>query len=309
MAEQLRFDGKTAIVTGAGGDPSLGRAHAMLLAARGANVVVNDIGSDPESKNYKGVASAEAVAQEIRAAGGKAVPDTHSVATEAGAAALVQTAIDAFGGVDIVVNNAAISAMAPFDEMTSRDIVRHVDVNIMGPIWVCRAAWPHMKRQGYGRIVNIGSGAMAGLACFTPYGTSKGAVYSLTRCLAIEGREAGIKVNVILPAAHTRMLEAVQEEDSILLVHAREHSPAELVAPAVALLCHEACPITGEAITAMGGYVSRAYLSDTKGVTFPDLTVESLLARWGEVMDETGARVTPLGQTDVKQWKVKAYEG
>jgi NAD(P)-dependent dehydrogenase (short-subunit alcohol dehydrogenase family) len=199
--------------------------------------------------------------------------------------------------------------MAPFDEMTSRDIVRHVEVNIYGPIWVCRAAWPHMKAQGYGRIVNIGSGAMAGLDCFTPYGTSKGAIYSLTRCLAIEGREAGIKVNAILPAAHTRMLEATQEEGSVLLEHARQHTPAELVAPAVALLCHEDCPVTGEAITAMGGQVSRAYLSDTKGVTLPNLTIESLMEHWTGVMDETGARVTPLGQTDVKQWKVKAYAG
>jgi NAD(P)-dependent dehydrogenase (short-subunit alcohol dehydrogenase family) len=307
MKEELRFDGKTAIVTGAGGNPSLGRAHAMLLAARGANVVVNDIGADPESRNYTGVASAAAVVEEIRAAGGKAVADTHSVASEAGAAALVRTAVDAFGGVDIVVNNAAISVMAAFDEMSSRDITRHIEVNVMGPIWVCRAAWPHMKRNGYGRIVNVGSGAMMGLDCFTPYGTSKGAIFSLTRCLATEGRDFGIKVNTILPAAHTRMLEAVQEEDSILLVLAREHSPAERVSPVVALLCHEACPVTGEAITAMGGYVSRAYLSDTKGLTLPDLTIESVLERWSEIMDETEARVSPVGATDVKQWKTKPY--
>jgi NAD(P)-dependent dehydrogenase (short-subunit alcohol dehydrogenase family) len=166
-----------------------------------------------------------------------------------------------------------------------------------------------MKRKGYGRIVNVGSGAMAGLDCFTPYGTSKGAVYSLTRCLAIEGRELGIKVNLILPAAHTRMLEAIQEEDSVLLVQARQHTPAELVAPVVALLCHRDCPVNGEAITAMGGHMSRAFLSDTKGLTVADLTIETVLGRWSEVMDEAGARVTPLGATDVKQWRVKPYAG
>src|SRR5690349_4317823 len=107
MAE-LRFEGKTAVVTGAGGNPSLGRAHALLLASRGANVVVNDIGSDPESKGYKGKASAKAVVAEIKAAGGKAVADTHSVASEEGANALIKTAVDAFGSVDILVNNAGI---------------------------------------------------------------------------------------------------------------------------------------------------------------------------------------------------------
>lgn len=309
MTQELRFDGKTAVVTGAGGNPSLGRAHALLLGARGANVVVNDIGADPESKNYKGVASAETVAAEIRAAGGKAVADTNSVATEAGAAALVRTAVDTFGSIDIIVNNAAISAMAAFDEITSRDIVRHIDVNVMGPIWVCRAAWPYMKKSRYGRIVNIGSGAMGGLDHFTAYGTSKGAVFSLTRCLAIEGRGFGIKVNAILPAAHTRMLEAVQEDDSILLVQAKQHAPAELVAPAVALLCHEKCPVTGEAIMAAGGRVNRAYLSDTKGIFDPALSMESLLEKWEGVVDPTDAVITPLGETDVKTWKVKPYAG
>ena len=119
--DQLRFDGRTAIVTGAGGNPSLGRAHALLLASRGANVVVNDIGELPAALGYPGVASAEAVAAEIRAAGGKAVADTNSVATGEGAAAIVQTALDAFGSCDILVNNAGICRVVAFDEMTPGD--------------------------------------------------------------------------------------------------------------------------------------------------------------------------------------------
>jgi NAD(P)-dependent dehydrogenase (short-subunit alcohol dehydrogenase family) len=134
--DKWRFDGRTAIVTGAGGNPSLGRAHALLLAARGARVVVNDIGRDPETPGYSGTASAEDVAREIRAAGGKTVADTHSVASEEGAAAIVQAALDAFGGIDILVNNAGISIAAPFDEMTPRDFRRHI-----GALKACFTCW------------------------------------------------------------------------------------------------------------------------------------------------------------------------
>ena len=140
--EQLRFDGRTAIVTGAGGNPSLGRAHALLLAARGANVVVNDIGALPAALGYPGVASAETVAEEIRALGGKAVADTNSVSSESGGAAIVQTALDAFGSVDILVNNAGICRVVSFEEMTPADFRETIEVNLMGTVHTCRAAWP-----------------------------------------------------------------------------------------------------------------------------------------------------------------------
>src|ERR1700757_1635633 len=133
MLHPLRFDGQVAIVTGSGGNPSLGRAHAMLLAARGAKIVVNDIGPDPEIPGYTGTVSAEAVVDESRAAGGIAVADTNSVAPEEGAAAIVRTAIETFGGMDILVNNAAISLAAPVDVMTTHDFRRHIEVNLLGP--------------------------------------------------------------------------------------------------------------------------------------------------------------------------------
>lgn len=304
---ELRFDGRTAIVTGAGGNPSLGRAHAMLLASRGANVVVNDIGRDPEATGYAGTASAEAVAQEIRDLGGSAVADTNSVAGEEGAAALIGTAVAAFGGVDILVNNAGVCVMAPFDEMTSRDIRRHIEVNLMGPVWTSRAAWPHMRRAGYGRIVNICSGGFSGTRLLGAYGVSKGGLFSLTRVLSVEGAAFGIKANSVNPLAFTRMLASQQEESSLLYREAKANHPAELVAPVVAFLAHQSCPVTGECIDAMGGLVRRTYIAQTRGFVDDALTVETIADRWAEVMDEAGAAPMLAGATDSGQWDVKPY--
>jgi NAD(P)-dependent dehydrogenase (short-subunit alcohol dehydrogenase family) len=304
---KLRFDGRTAIVTGAGGNPSLGRAHALLLAARGANVVVNDIGRDPETPGYSGTASAAAVAEEIRALGGRAVPDVHSVATEEGAAALVQTALDTFGGIDILINNAGISIAAPFDEMSSRDFRRHIDINLMGPIWTCRAVWPHMRSKGFGRIVNITSGALAGFTWLAAYGTSKGGLLSLTRSLAAEGASLGIKANAVNPGAFTRMVAAQQEATSPMYRHAKENLPPELVSPVVALLAHEKCPVTGECIETVGGEVRRIYLAQTSGFTDRDLTPETVAARWNEVVAGSAETLVPHGAHDPTQWDIKPY--
>src|SRR6516164_1170134 len=195
--KEFRFDGRTAIVTGAGGNPSLGRAHALLLAARGAKVVVNDIGQLPAALGYPGVASAEAVAQEIRALGGQAVADTHSVESEEGAAAIIRAAVEAFGGVDILINNAGVCRVVAFEEMTAQDFRQSIEVNLMGTVATCRAAWPHMKARGYGRIINISSGSMTGLAWQSAYAAAKGAVFSFTRALASEGSGLGIKANCV----------------------------------------------------------------------------------------------------------------
>ena len=303
----LRFDGRTAIVTGAGGNPSLGRAHALLLGARGANVVVNDIGRDPETPGYSGSASAAAVAEEIRALGGKAVANTDSVATEDGAAAVVQTALDAFGGVDIVVNNAGISIAAPFDEMTSRDFRRHIDINLLGPLWICRAAWPHMRTKGYGRIVNTTSGALAGFTWLVAYGASKGGLLSLTRSLAAEGASLGIKVNAVNPGAFTRMVAAQQAPTSPMYRHARENLPPEIVSPVVAFLAHEQCPVTGECIESVGGEVRRVYLAQTPGFADRNLSPECVAARWHEVMAGSAEGLIAHGTFDPTQWDIKPY--
>lgn len=303
---ELRFDGRTAIVTGAGGNPSLGRAHALLLAARGANVVVNDIGRS-EAPNYTGVASAEAVVDEIRAAGGSAVADTHSVATEEGAAAVVDTALEAFGRVDILVNNAGVSIAAPFDEMSPPDIQLHIDVNLMGTVWMCRAVWPHMRGSGYGRIVNTGSGAFAGMWALAMYSASKGGVFSLTRSLAVEGFPLGIKVNTVLPGAYTRMVHAQRQESSPLYQYTQQNLPAELSSPAVVYLAHECCPVTGECLETVGGGVRRVYLAQSEGIADRDLSVETVAERWGEIMGTPLDSVVAPGPVESGEGEIRPY--
>jgi len=304
---ELRFDGRTAIVTGAGGNPSLGRAHALLLAARGANVVVNDIGVLPAALDYPGLASAEAVVEEIRALGGKAVADTNSVETEEGGAAIVQTALDAFGSVDILVNNAGICRVVSFEEMTPADFRQIIDVNLMGTVHTCRAAWPHMKRRGYGRIVNISSGSMTGLAWQTAYAAAKGAVYSFTRALASDGAEFGIKANSVVPGALTRMVHAVQAPDSSFIAASGDQMAPELVSPAVAFLAHESVPFTGECIESMGGHVSRFYLARTPGFDDRGMTIETLADRWQDLMAGTAEGLSRHDEADPRDWSPKPY--
>ena len=166
-----------------------------------------------------------------------------------------------------------------------------------------------MKNKGYGRIVNSGSGAMIGLNGLAAYATSKGGLFALTRALSVEGAPFGIKANTIHPAAHTRMLEAQQEEDSVLLVDARASQPAELVSPAVALLAHESCPVTGECVSAVAGFVNRLVLAETKGVLFSQLTIESLRDQWANVTNETDAAIVNAGFIDTSQWRPKPYRG
>ncbi len=304
---QLRFDGRTAIVTGAGGNPSLGRAHALLLASRGANVVVNDIGALPEALNYPGVASAEAVAEEIHAAGSKAIADTHSVADAQGAMAIVETALSAFGSVDVLVNNAGICRVVSFEEMTPADFDQTIQINLMGTVHMCRAAWPHMKAAGYGRIVNISSGSMAGLAWQTAYAASKGGVFSFTRALASDGAEHGIKANCLTPGALTRMVYAAQGEDSVHIAATRDTMLPERVSPAVGFLAHESVPFTGECIESMGGHVARYYLARTPGFDDPDMTIETLAERWPELMTGTAEGLSTHKDADPREWSPKPY--
>jgi NAD(P)-dependent dehydrogenase (short-subunit alcohol dehydrogenase family) len=306
--DELRFDGRTAVITGAGGNPSLGRAYALLLASRGANIVVNDVGIVPEVPTYQGVADPEAVAQEIRELGGNAVSDRNDIASEAGAVALMASAIAAFGGVDILVNNAALCLLASFDGISAEHFRRVIDTNLMGAVWASRAAWPHLAASGSGRIVNIGASVFGGVAMMSAYGASKGGMFTLTQALAVEGAPLGIRVNTVNPTGFSRMVPALQNENSVLYQSLKQNFPPEITAPLVALLAHDSCPATGGCFDSAGGKVSRTFLAQSQGIDDPEHTIETLFARWSEVIDPVGARVIEKSEFDSKDWDVRPYD-
>lgn len=269
--EPLAYDGRAAIVTGAGG--GLGRSHALELARRGARVVVNDVGGSVDGTGESATA-AELVTSEINDAGGEAVSNADSVATPEGGAAIVQCALDAFGRIDVVVNNAGILRDAAFKNVTPELLDPVIDVHLKGAFNVLRHAWPLMRAQNYGRVVNTTSGSgMFGNFGQSNYGAAKAGLMGLTRVLSIEGARNDVRVNAIAPIAHTRMTS--EQIDHAML--------PELVSPLVAYLCHESCPITGQAYSVGGGRVSRLFLGMTTGITEPDLSAELIAERIDEV--------------------------
>jgi NAD(P)-dependent dehydrogenase (short-subunit alcohol dehydrogenase family) len=283
----LRFDGRVAIVTGAGGKPGVGRAHARLLAERGAKVVVNDVGvgADPDGSKP---ANAEAVVAEITADGGVAVADAHSVATEDGARAVVRTAIDVWGRVDILINNAGVGVVGEFRELASHDIQRAVDVHLMGGIWMCRAVWPLMIDAGYGRIVNTTSGGMYGMDGLSVYGAAKFGMYGLTRGLATEGAPYGIRVNAYSPGAYTNAVEPFYAiEDPETKQAFIDAQPPELVSPGVAYLAHEECDISGMLFDISAGSVSATFLAASDGYQNRALTIEDVRDHRAAILDQS----------------------
>jgi NAD(P)-dependent dehydrogenase (short-subunit alcohol dehydrogenase family) len=281
MAE-LGFDGKVAVITGAGG--GLGRSHALELARRGALVVVNDLGGSVDGTG-SATTAAQAVVDEIKAAGGEAVANYDSVATPEGGAAIVQSALDAWGRVDIVINNAGILRDSSFKNMDASKVDPVLDVHLKGAFNVTQPAWEHMRSQGYGRIVCTASGAgVFGNFGQTNYGAAKMGLVGLTRVLAVEGAKYNIKANAIAPVAKTRMTEDI-------LGPAADKLRPELITPVVAWLAHADCPVSGELYSCGGGRVARVFLGVTPGIADPDLTVETVRDRWDEIRDESGYEV------------------
>jgi NAD(P)-dependent dehydrogenase (short-subunit alcohol dehydrogenase family) len=277
---EYRFDGRVAVVTGAG--RGIGRAYARLLAERGASVVVNDLGASTGGSGADDAPAAEAVA-EIVAAGGDAVADTSDVATVTGAEALVGTAVERFGRIDVLVNNAGIIRWAGMPEVDEDNLARHLAVHVGGSFNTARAAWPHMVEQGYGRIVMTTSAGLFGLPNNTSYATAKGAVIGLTRSLTTAGADHGITVNCIAPGAMTRMAGPGSEEAG------PEMSP-DLVAPMVALLAHEECPVSGEIYAAGFGRFARIFIAMTPGYVHdgPAPTIEDVADNWAAINDDPG---------------------
>ena len=274
-------------MTGAG--RGLGRAYALLLADRGASLVINDVGASTDGTGAD-AGPAASVAAEITAAGGSAVADTSDIATSSGAQAAVGAAVDAFGRIDILVNNAGIVRWAALPDADEPNLAAHLQVHTMGSFSTVRAAWPRMVDQGYGRIVTTTSTGMLGLANNLSYATAKAAVIGLTRSLAVAGAPHGIKANLIAPAATTRMAGG----------GAPPAMTPELVAPMAAYLAHEECPVTGEIYVAGAGRFARMFIASTPGYVHlgPAATIEDVAAHWAAVNDERGYWIP----ADLMQW-------
>ena len=295
------FEGRVAIVTGAG--RGIGRAHAHLLAARGASVVVNDLGGSRQGVGADAQPAAT-VAEEIVAAGGVAIADGNDVATTAGAQALVDTAIGRFGRLDVLVNNAGIIKWAGLPEVDADDLARHFAVHVGGSFNTTRAAWPHLVEQHYGRIVNTSSSGMFGLLENLAYGTAKAAVVGLTRALMTEGAAHNILVNAIAPAAITRMAgRSAAETDELGDDPGPGPMSPDFVAPLVAFLAHEDCPVSGEIYAAGGGRFARVFVAEAEGYVHAASapTVEDVAQHWATINDEAGYFVP----ADLMDWSAK----
>jgi hypothetical protein len=294
---ELRFDGRAVVVTGAG--RGIGRSHALLLASRGAKIVVADYGAELDGSGSSSE-PAQQVVGEIEAAGGEAVACHASVAEEDGAAAIVETALERFGRLDAVVNNAGISDMHPFEDLSLEQFRRMIDVHYLGTVLVTKHAWPHFVEAGYGRVVNTTSeGILGAQPLLTSYGAAKGAVWAFTRNIAAEGVERGILANAVCPRALTRMSlqgrEAKGQEDDpeVELILARMNP--DLVAPAAAYLAHESCTVNGEVLVAGGGDVFRLTPVVTLGISQESLTIEDVADQLDVIMSTDDARVPPIG--------------
>ena len=287
----FRFDGRVAVVTGAG--RGIGRAYARLLAERGASVVVNDLGGSMEGQGADAGPASE-VAGEIVAAGGAARADTNDIATTEGAQSLIAGALEQFGRIDVLVNNAGIMRWAGMRDIDVDQLEQHLAVHVVGSFNTALAAWPHMVEQGYGRVVMTTSSGMLGLHNNISYATAKGGVVGLTRSLSVAGTRYGIKVNLIAPAATTRMSPDASAVPQL--------SPDD-VAPMVAYLAHEDCPVTGEIYTAGAGRFARIFIASTVGYVHPEPapTIEDVSTNWKTINDESGYYVP----ADLMSWSAE----
>jgi NAD(P)-dependent dehydrogenase (short-subunit alcohol dehydrogenase family) len=279
--QQLRFDHRVAIVTGAG--RGLGRAYAELLASRGAKVVVNDSGASLAGDGAD-AGPAEQVVSAIAAAGGQAVACAESVTTRDGGEAIIQTALDHYGRLDILIHNAGNVRRGALKEMSYEDFDAVLDVHLRGAFNVVRPAFPVMCQAGYGRIVLTSSiGGLYGNRDVANYAAAKAGVIGLSNVAAIEGAEDGVMCNVIIPAAVTRMADGIDTS-------AYPPMGPDLVAPVVAWLAHESCSVTGEMFIALAGRVARAVVAEAPGVFRPSWTVEDV----GEHLEEIRKVGVPL---------------
>lgn len=282
---ELRFDDRVAVVTGGG--RGLGRAYALSLASRGAKVVVNDPGG---SLTGDGVDSgpADDVVGQIKAAGGDAVACTESVATARGGEAIIRAALDRYGRIDILIHNAGNVRRGSLKAMTYEDFDAVVDVHLRGAFHVVRPAFPVMCEAGYGRMVLTSSiGGVYGNHEVANYAVAKAGVIGLSNVVALEGAAEGVRCNVIIPAAVTRMADGLD-------ISAYPPMGPELVAPVVGWLAHESCSITGEMLVALAGRVARAVVAESPGVYRPSWSIEEVAEHMEAVRDTRAPLIFPV---------------
>lgn len=279
-----RFDGRVAVITGAG--RGLGREYALFLGSSGAKVVVNDPGVSIKGDGTD-AGPAEEVVREIKRAGGEAVACTESVATPQGGKAIIQCALDHFGRIDILIHNAGNVRYGSLEEITQEDFEAVVDVHLMGAFHVVRPAFPIMCNARYGRVVLTSSiGGLYGTHKVVNYGVSKAGVIGLNNVIAIEGAEKGVKSNIILPGAVTRMADGLDTS---------QYPPMgpDLVAPVVGWLAHESCSISGEMLISMGGRVAKALIAETEGVYRPSWSIDDVAEQIDAIRDTKNLWMLP----------------
>lgn len=282
---QVRLDGRVALITGAGG--GLGRSHALAFAKRGAKVVVNDLGGSFKGEGAS-TSAADKVVEEIKALGGQAVANYDSVSTPEGAANMVKTALDAFGQLDIVVNNAGILRDVSLHKMTQEDWDKIIAVHLTGSFLVTKAAWNHMRERNYGRIIFTTSAAgLYGNFGQVNYSAAKLGIVGIANSCRIEGESKGIKVATIAPLAASRMTETVMPPDVLALLK------PEYVSALVTYLASEQFNDSGAIYAVGGGYYSRVQIVEGKGVrldTSKEITPEDVVANWDKINDMSQAR-------------------
>jgi len=282
---QLRFDSRVAVITGAG--RGLGRTYALLLASRGAKVIVNDNGSTIKGAGVD-AGPAEDVAREIRDAGGEAVACAASVSTAEGGKAIIRSALDAYGRIDILIHNAGNVRAASLKEMSQEDFDAVLDVHLRGAFHVVRPAFPLMCKAGYGRVVLTSSiGGLYGNHQQANYGVSKAGLIGLSNVVALEGAAEGVNCNVIVPGAVTRMAEGLD-------ISAYPPMGPELVAPVVGWLAHESCNITGEMLVSIAGRIARACFAESPGIYRPDWSLEEVAAQMAAARDMSSPVIFPV---------------
>jgi NAD(P)-dependent dehydrogenase (short-subunit alcohol dehydrogenase family) len=265
---ELRFDNRVVVITGGG--RGLGRAHALLLGSRGAKVLVNDPGAAPDGSGIDAGPAAE-TARDVIAAGGDAIANMDSVATPEGGEKIVKAALDKWGRIDALILNAGNSRRAPLKEFTQADFDAVLQVHLLGAFHVIRPALPIMCKAGYGRIVLTGSAiGLYGNTNVTAYATAKAGMIGLCNNIAIEGAADGVKCNILLPGAVTRLARGLDTSS-----YPPTMDP-ELVSPMAAWLCHEQCSVSGEMFSSVAGRVSTAYIVESKGVFREHWSIEQI---------------------------------